>query len=354
MGMSKTKNHKTVLIEKVLTGIFLALLTHPTVIAQTVGWGVQAFGFFDNSEGDDQYRWSGTFSGIYLQPQLSVSSISNKHRLVMGYDALLESGAKPEIGADGILGYYQYQHRDVRFLLGKFPRRLQQETMPDYLIMDSIRYFRPNITGFDFLYSTSSAYVEAFLDWTAKRDSNVREQFMAGLMARYRSGWFQTGIDGYYYHYAKEQRSWRTRHQAPHDNFLMHPYVGLSQQQVWLLDSLGLRTGMLINFDRDRETDKQWHVPIGFLGELGARWKKVGLSQLVYIGQRQQYYGEAGRGKYYWGDAYYRSPYYLRTDLTYQFLLDRYASLKCGLAFHMTDKGVRWNQMLQLNVSFGR
>ena len=115
-----------------------------------------------------------------------------------------------------------------------------------------------------------------------------------------------------------------------------------------------LRTGVLAGFDRDRETDRRWHVPIGFLSELGVGWKKVGLSQLVYIGGRQQYYGEAGRGKYYWGDAYYRSPYYLRTDLSYQFLLDQYASLKCGLAFHVTDKGVRWNQMLQLNVSFGR
>ena len=354
MGMIRINHHKTMMIRRGFVCLLLALSAGPATMAQTVDWGVSAFGFFDNSEGDDQYRWSGTFSGIHLQPQLSVASTSDQHRLVMGYDALLESGAKPEMGSDGFLGYYQYRHRDVRFLLGKFPRRLQQETMPDYLIVDSIKYFRPCMTGFDILYSTPTAYIEAFLDWTAKRDANVREQFMAGMMGRYTSRWFQAGLDGYYYHYAKEERSWRTRHQAPHDNFLAHPYIGLSQRQVWLLDSLGLRTGVLAGFDRDRETDRRWHVPIGFLSELGVGWKKVGLNQLVYIGGRQQYYGEAGRGKYYWGDAYYRSPYYLRTDLSYQFLLDQYASLKCGLAFHVTDKGVRWNQMLQLNVSFGR
>ena len=342
------KLHKTLLL------IFLMSLGCRAAEAQRLGWEVSAFGFFDNSEGDNIYRIADTYGGFRLQPSLSLTAPNGKHKVVGGYDALLEYGRKPRLDTDGLVGYYQYQDPRVRFLLGRYPRRLQRESMRDYLLTDSMRYFRTNMTGFDVLVSRPSGYVELFLDWTFKRDSMVREQFMAGALTRFHYGCFQIGMNGYYYHYANELPGKYAFEHGVHDNLLAHPYVGLSKRQAaGVLDSLDVRAGVLLNLDRDRATDGKWHTAAGFLGEADVFWKRIVLSQLLYLGKRQQYYGEEGFGKYYWGDAYYRSPWYARTDLSYIFLADKYVSLRCGVVFHFADKVTRWNQLLTLSVRMG-
>jgi len=330
------------------------LLACQPVLAQRFGWEAGAYGFFDNSEGDDKYRLADTFSGIRLEPRLSVSSDDGRHKLVGGYDFLLESGVKPKLGTQHIVGYYQYEDKKCfRFLMGSYPRRLQREQMRDYMLCDSLRYFRPNMTGFDMLYETENGYVEAFLDWTFKRDSAVREQFMVGVLARRNVGRFHIGVQGYYYHYAKMLRGVKENEHGIHENLLVHPYVGMTRQRVAFIDSLDVRAGVLLNIDRDRFTDKKFHFMPGFLAEADATVKRFSLSQLVYLGRRQQYYGEGGFGKYYWGDTYYRSPWYSRTDVRYTFFSDRYATLRAGLVFHLADGVFRWNQQLTLSVRIG-
>lgn len=316
---------------------------------QQFDWEVNAFGFFDNSEGPHHYRQSDTYSGIRLQPQVSLSTTDQRHQLVAGYDALLESGAHQTFDGDGLLAYYRYRSDHLRILFGKYPRNLQQEEMADYLLFDSLKYYRPYMTGFDFQYVTASGYFEAFLDWTAKRTETVREQFMAGVLTRFDTGPFDLGLNGYYYHYANERFGKFMGHK-PHDNFLAHPYIGINRTRPWLADSLDVRVGMLASFDRDRAIDNRWHVPVGFLGELDVYWKRFAVKQLFYWGKRQQYYGQESFGLYYWGDAYYRSPHYWRSDVSYQILSDRYVSLCTRLAFHVTDHGLHWNQILTLNV----
>jgi len=338
---------------RVLLSVVLLAWTCQSLQAQQLDWEVNANGFFDNSEGQQTYRLSDTYGGFRLEPQLSLTTTDDRHRLVAGYDAFTVFGAKPQLDADGFLAYYRYHSERFQVLLGKYPRTLQQEVMPDYLLCDSFQYYRPYMTGFDFQYVCPSGYFEAFLDWTAKRSETVREQFMAGILTRFSiGGCWQLGLNGYYYHYANERFGKYMGHR-PHDNFLAHPYIGVSRQQTGVLDSLYVRVGVLVNLDRDRATDKKWHVPVGFLGEVDACWRRFSLSQLVYMGRRQQYYGQEGFGLYYWGDAYYRSPYYSRTDVSYQIWKDRYVSFLFGMAFHVTDKGLHFNQMLTLKASLG-
>lgn len=343
---------KTDIILKAVMVAIMVLICQ-TGRSQHVGYEVNAQGFFDNSEGDHHYRVADTYSGFRIQPQLNISTNDNKHQLVGGYDALLESGAHQSFDGNGLLAYYQYDTEQLRILMGKYPRRLQQEEMEDYLLCDSLKYYRPYMTGFDFLYRHTSGYFEAFLDWTAKRTETVREQFMAGILTRFNQGPFFWGLNGYYYHWANELHGSAMGH-SPHDNLLAHPYIGISRQNPWLIDSLEVRTGLLVQCDRDRATDHKWHVLPGFLGEAEAYWKRFGVKQLLYLGKRQQYYGQDGFGQYYWGDTYYRSPYYWRSDLSYMIVSDQHVKLKFGLVFHLSDHGLHYHQMLTLSANIGQ
>ena len=329
--------------------LFYLIVSCPSY-AQKIGWEANALGFFKNYEGHtSSYRRPNTYAGFRLQPQVSLSVVDQTHQLVAGYDALLEWGGENHLDADGFLAYYKYQGKHLRAIIGKYPRRLMQETMPEYLICDSIQIYRPNMTGFDFLYTSKSGYIEAFLDWTSKRGAFSREQFMAGGMLRFNIGKFQIGANGYYYHYALEFKNDESYNiHTMHDNTMIHPYVARQFRLSEAIDSLGVRAGMLINFDRDRGMEDKPHARMGFLGEAGFQWKRLGICETFYWGEGLQRLGKEGFGEYYWGDPFYQSPIYSRTDLSYDIVSDRYATLRVGLNVHITDKGIQTCQMITL------
>lgn len=313
--------------------------------AQQAVAGVDVFSFFDNSEGDDTYRPSQTFGGIRFAPQLTLATADARHRVVGGYDFLYEHGTR-QVGEGSPRLYYQYANQGFRVLVGSFPRTLMHEQMPEYLICDSIRYFRPEVTGFDFLYTTSAGHFEAFLDWTQKRTDTEREQFMAGISTRFRLGWLQVGLEGYYYHYALENQGLAMGHHI-HDNLVAHPFVGALWDWKAIEATLDVRAGLLFQADRDRG-DSQWHSPVGFVGDVDGRWQRFSLHETFYGGMSQQHFGNSGFGEYYWGDTFVQSPWYSRTDLSYTIVDGKHASLNTGLIFHFTDKGMLWHQMLTL------
>ena len=321
--------------------------------AQEIGWEVNGLGFFNNLEGHTtSYRKPKTYAGFRLQPQVSVGVMDNTHQLVAGYDALIDWGGENHLDKEGFLAYYKYQNQHLRVLLGKYPRRLMVEEMPEYLICDSIQIYRPNMTGFDFLYRVKNSYIEAFLDWTSKRGDEAREQFMAGGMIRFDVGrGYQLGANGYYYHYALENGGESYAIHTMHDNTMIHPYVAKNFKLSETIDSLGVRVGMLINIDRDRGIEDKPQTRTGFLGETGLRWKKWRVDETFYWGAGLQRLGNDGFGEYYWGDPFYRSPIYSRTDLSYLIVFDRFAILKVGFNVHITDKGVQTSQLLTLIAS---
>lgn len=336
--------------KRLLMALAAVCCTAMAAVAQSVGWEVSATGFFDNSEGDATYRRADTFCGTYLMPTLTVSEKKNgKHHITAGYDALLEWGEKPTLDADGLVAYYECRTPHLNFILGKYPRRKMLEEQPDYLVCDSIKYFRPMMTGFDFQYVGNSGYLEVFLDWTAKRSKTVREQFMVGFATRFVKNHLQAGMNGYYYHYANERGGSDLGHK-PHDNTVLHPYVGLCWQKAGPLDSLDIRTGVFVGADRDRATDNKWHTPVGFLGEATAVWRRLMVQETFYAGGRQQQYGNEGFGQYYWGDTYLRAPWYSRTDVSYKIFDDKHVTLKAGAAFHLTEQGLHFHQMLTLSA----
>ena len=326
--------------------------------SQRVGWDVDAYGFFDNSEGDDTYRNTVTFSGLRLRPTATLGTNDGRHRLTAGWDALLEPGTQDGFTDGTPVAYYTYEERTkgsrhaYLFAFGAFPRTMMTR-MPDYLIADSFCYFRPNVTGMFFRYNRRKKLnVEAFIDWTAKRTETQREQFMAGVNARWQPSWFQAGVEGYYYHYALETHGISLGHHI-HDNAVMHAYAGVAKKKVWFLDSLDFKAGVLLNADRDRGEQMDWYSPAGFIADLHLRWRQLSLHETFYAGGSQQHYRQNGWGEYYWGDTYVQAKRWSRTDVDWTFVKTPFASLTAGLTFNFTPAGFCWHQMVTTRVHLG-
>jgi len=330
-------------IYKIIIPCILLICGTLGINAQHGNLGVDMYSFFDNSEGNDAYRSTLTHAGLRFTPKLQLCTNDSLHHIVGGYNFLYEYG-ESELSKGAIEVYYRYQSDNLRILLGSFPRALMHEEMPEYLICDSIRYFRPEMAGFDFLYMNEHGHLEVFVDWIQKRSTTEREQFMAGLATRWHWNRWQVGLEGYLYHYALETYGQELGHSI-HEVATAHPYVGMLLGSEECRLNADLRLGMLIQMDRDR-ADMKWHSPVGFIADADINWRRFHLHETFYAGKSQQYFGNAGFGRYYWGDTFTQSPWYSRTDLGYNIIVHKNVSLGANLTFNFTDKGMQWHQML--------
>jgi len=314
-------------------------------MAQRIGAGFDMYNFFDNSEGDDTYRSTVTYAGTRFTPTLTLATNDSLHRVVGGYNFLYEYG-ESGLSKGAIEVYYQFKNKNFRVLFGSFPRHLMHEQMPDYILCDSIRYFRPEMTGIDFLYTARNGHVEVFLDWIQKRSPTEREQFMAGVTTRFHFNRFQLGMEGNIYHYALEDDGHSMGHSI-HEVVTAHPFVGVLLGNKRGTFTADLRGGVLLQADRDR-ADMKWHVPVGFIADADLRFYRFLLHETFYAGKSQHYFGREGFGKYYWGDTFTRSKCYSRTDIGYNIIRHKNVDFDAKLTFNITDKGMQWHQMLTL------
>ena len=329
----------------------LLLLYAVNAIAQQPVWDVSALGFFDNSEGDHTLRPTQTYAGMSLNPKVGISWNEGQHTIMGGANVITRWGADKDAIKAKPLVYYQYSSPRFRFLFGNYTRDKLLRDFPDYLLADTVRYFRPVVQGMAAQYVGEHGYFEAFLDWTSAISKKDREQFMAGINTKFLLGHLLLGAEGYYYHYALHYGSSETEH--IHDYLIAHPFVGLSYTQPAFLDSLELKAGLLTAFDRERGIEKGNHTPLGFLGELSAVWKRLQFKETIYAGGNMQHFGNEHFGQYYWGDTYTQAPFYSRTDLNYRFISNDYVNVFGGVIVNATKYGINHHQVITLRLNLG-
>ena len=162
---------------------------------------------------------------------------------------------------------------------------------------------------------------------------------------------FYVGLEGYYYHYALTWHADEAQH--IHDNLVAHPFVGYQLESRVADAGIDVRAGVLASFDRERGMEGGKRTPIGFLGEVNAHYKRFFVEDIFYAGGHQQPFGKQYYGVYYWGDTYYHASAYNRTDLKYQFIVNKYVSAYVGAIFNVTKAGLNWHQVLSLRVNLG-
>lgn len=348
-GLIRQKSHPSFFI--LHSSFFILSFLPLSVSAQQVEWNVDALGFFDNSEGDHTLRRTQTYAGLGVSPEVGLSWNNRQHAIMGGANLITSWGANEDALKARALVYYQYQSPKFRFLMGSFMRDKLLGDYPEYLLSDTIRYYRPVVQGMAWQYVTDNGHFEAFLDWTSAISKKDREQFMAGISTKWQFQHFLLGAEGYYYHYALHHGSTDDEH--IHDYLIAHPFIGIGYERLSFLDALELKGGLLAAFDRERGIERGSHTPIGFLGELSATWKRLQLKQTIYAGGNMQHFGNAHLGQYYWGDTYTQAPFYSRTDLRYRFISNNFVNVYAGVIVNATRYGINHHQVITLRLNLG-
>ncbi len=220
--------------------------------------------------------------------------------------------------------------------MGVFPRYGKLE-MPLALLTDTLNYYRPNVEGIFMEYKTSGFRHNLWIDWTGRRSVITRESFTLGL-----SGYFNKGLFVYTHHFVINHLA-HTEPKIPgmslRDNAGYSVMAGVNLASFTGLDSLVLTTGVLGSFDRLRG-EYDMRSPLGWIGEIEARYKRFGVHGMVYSGEKQFITS---------GDKSYQAGFYTRADASYQItnkLID--SSLK--FSYHFLPEANEFSVQFVLRV----
>ena len=313
-----------------------------SVFSQEFLWKAGGHSFFDNNEfAGSQLRASQTMAGVRLAPEVGLEW-NGKHRIFAGVDLMREFGSDKTVDFWDLIAYHEFDQKPFRFYMGAFPRRMALEKYPRMFFQDSILNYRPVMTGIFWEYYSDENFLNAWLDWTGRQTRERNESFFVGVSGRYNLNLFYGQLFSYMYHFAAKADP--VVPEGLHDNGLVWASLGINPAGKTSFEKLEANVGWTAGLERDRSI-REWHTPQGFLSEIKVEYKGLGLFNTYYKGGRQQvFYGDHGN-QIYWGDPFYRSTEYNRTDFYLYFVKTNVVNLKFIYSLHFVEKQVYHEQL---------
>ena len=359
-------------------------------------WGVDAETVFDNREGDQTYSPQQTIFFSRLSPSLGVrfgksehEKINNDgikkkytdvHKLVAGTHYIQPIGIGYKENKFIPTAYYTFSHKVVKEVkrdssvlridgtntpdfkvwsvsFGMIPRRLSYR-LPEILWSDSMDYYNPNIRGI-LLQCTKNnlAFHEISLDWRSLQSADQREAFNVNYNVRKYFHRYLRGISPFFIGGNAQLNHLAKRNPAPegegvNDDMFAYPYIGWDFSDKTVFDRLRIKDGYAVRFDRCRAIG-DWEVDGGLLADLHLLWKKIGIIETLYAGNKQfplyPMYGSLLN----MGDPHYQSSFYSLTSIYSPIVHNRHVSFGAFLDFHVTKEGTSCYQRVVLNVNLG-
>lgn len=359
-------------------------------------WGVDAETVFDNREGDQTYSPQQTIFFSRLSPSLGVrfgksehEKINNDgikkkytdvHKLVAGTHYIQPIGIGYKENKFVPTAYYTFSHKVVKEVkrdssvlridgtntpdfkvwsvsFGMIPRRLSYR-LPEILWSDSMDYYNPNIRGI-LLQCTKNnlAFHEISLDWRSLQSADQREAFNVNYNVRKYFHRYLRGISPFFIGGNVQLNHLAKRNPAPegegvNDDMFAYPYIGWDFSDETVFDRFRIRAGYAVSFDRCRAIG-DWEVDGGLLADLHLLWKKIGIIETLYAGNKQfplyPMYGSLLN----MGDPHYQSSFYSLTSIYSPIVHNRHVSFGAFLDFHVTKEGTSCYQRVVLNVNLG-
>lgn len=359
-------------------------------------WGVVARTVFDNREGDQTYSPQQTIFFSRLSPSLGVrfgksehEKINNDgikkkytdvHKLVAGTHYIQPIGIGYKENKFVPTAYYTFSHmvikeekRDSSIIridghtssdfkvwsvsFGMIPRRLSYR-LPEILWSDSMDYYNPNIRGI-LLQCTKNnlAFHEISLDWRSLQSADQREAFNVNYNVRKYFHRYLRGISPFFIGGNVQLNHLAKRNPAPegegvNDDMFAYPYIGWDFSDKTVFDRFRIKAGYAVSFDRCRAIG-DWEVDGGLLADLHLLWKKIGIIETLYAGNKQfplyPMYGSLLN----MGDPHYQSSFYSLTSIYSPIVHNRHVSFGAFLDFHVTKEGTSCYQRVVLNVNLG-
>jgi hypothetical protein len=359
-------------------------------------WGVDAETVFDNREGDQTYSPQQTIFFSRLSPSLGVrfgksehEKINNDgikkkytdvHKLVAGTHYIQPIGIGYKENKFVPTAYYTFSHKVVKEVkrdssvlridgtntpdfkvwsvsFGMIPRRLSYR-LPEILWSDSMDYYNPNIRGI-LLQCTKNnlAFHEISLDWRSLQSADQREAFNVNYNVRKYFHRYLRGISPFFIGGNVQLNHLAKRNPAPegegvNDDMFAYPYIGWDFSDETVFDRFRIRAGYAVSFDRCRAIG-DWEVDGGLLADLHLLWKKIGIKETLYAGNKQfplyPMYGSLLN----MGDPHYQSSFYSLTSIYSPIVHNQHVNFGAFLDFHVTKEGTSCYQRVVLNVNLG-
>lgn len=317
--------------------LVLILLPATSSFAQSFSWNAGFDGFLDNREYysiDKHY----TIFGSRIWGEIG-ADIDEHHRFRAGLNYLYEFGHRIDAHLPGVIMYYQYKSEKIDFLMGSFPRR-DKLHYPLAFLSDTLNYFRPNIKGAIASYRGNNWQQSVFIDWMSRKTDERPERFIFGF-----SGYFRRGI-------LSLENNFLMAHLAAkgipdpgfhlRDNGGFNINLGLNLSGYCPLDTLVLKAGGIISLDRVRDDLQEWQTPAGFLGQVSARYRSIGMDVLYYRGEGHTFF---------YGDPFYKLNTYGRLDLYVMPLRKENISLKINFVMHLAKGQLDYSQQLLMSIA---
>ena len=287
-------------------------------------------------------------SGVQAAPEVGVR-FDSVHIISGGVNILREFGGKTPVEKLYPIMYYEFNKNPYRFLMGAFPRNVVLDKYPRIFFQDSISYFRPNINGFFWEISNKKNYFNLWLDWTSQISVTERETFLAGFSGRYNVGIFYFQHFNYMFHFAKDFDP--IVEKGIYDNGLMLTSAGIDLSKSTIFDMLDINAGWLAGIERSRAEETGWIINNGFLMETRLAYRRFGIFNTLYLGEKQMTFYTAHSNKLYWGDPIYRAGNYNRSDFYIEFIKTERVKLNLTYSLHFAEKNMYHEQLLKVQVA---
>ncbi|MDO4190897.1 MAG: hypothetical protein Q4D14_04335, partial [Bacteroidales bacterium] len=281
-------------------------------------YNVDLTAYFDNREYQQPIQTPQTLFGTRLSPELGVSFTDHQggiHRIIAGVHYIQPLGSNWREALFLPTVYYNFNNKGFHFFMGAIPYKHRIETLPDYLMYDSIAYYHPNIQGALIQYQSKHGFVELMCDWRGRQTPIRREMFRLVLNGRYEYNCkFQYFVGGNAQMNHKANYAAPTEREGVCDDILLAPYLGVDFARPTVFDSLALRVSYITGLQRYRMINAQ-EITQGVYAEAFLKWRFLGAKNSFYAGRNMMPYYQTFGSDLNQGDPFFQADWYNRTDL---------------------------------------
>jgi len=331
-------------------GVFLlSVLFNLLVFSQEKVWKVGVNSFFDNTEfGHSSIQMPQTMAGVHFAPEIGLKW-DTIHRVFVGVDVMHEFGSNKTIDYIDPIAYYEFDNAPFHFVMGAFPRKMVLDDYPRVFFSDSIKNYRPTMTGFCWDFSHKNSYIRAWLDWTSRQTRERHETFFMGGSARLALGAFYVQNFSYMFHYAGVIDP--IVDEALHDNGMFLTSLGVDLAGKTGFDKLDVSLGWAVGVEDGRGENTGWLKHHALMFDTKIEYKGLGLENSYYRGEGQMaFYGDHGMNLY-WGDRIYRAKEYDRADLYIRFFHSDVVQTKLMYTLHFAESQLYNEQSLYVSIN---
>ena len=302
---------------------FLILFLAPVYCAaQNFEYLINFEGIGDNREFFSGKAMSQTILGSRGAFELGLEM--DNHRIRAGLNHLLEFGSDIDYHKPKLTLYYQYFDKIKRFKFGAFPRRNTID-FPLVMLTDTLLYYRPNIEGLYGRIAWPWGYQAGFVDWVSRQTDIKRENFMAGFSGEIFNNYLFLQNYLLLFHDAGAAVNVPGDHIKDYFGYLIQAGVRTSGNSQF---TGNIKAGLLGSLFRERTITDGFINQNSFYTEAEGRLKNYGIKSTLHTG---------GSHRFTYGDRFYRTKNYWRTDVIWYFINHPRIKGKFNLSFHVID-----------------